>query len=204
MVGVVFSDSVSLESRHLAEYLGSLLYLGQYSCVRLVNISKSPSSPSTSPILVIPPAQRARVSVLASEDFVVDSELEILKGCHLILICVSSEDTSATAQWLSKHLPKTVKESTDPKCIISLQHGCRNFEVLCSSDLSKGNNILLDGSVGFHIVKGADDGVLRPILPGQLVVERLSKEKAEHGEKFVNLLSTAGIPILFSKSLTRT
>jgi hypothetical protein len=34
-------------------------------------------------------------------------------------------------------------------------------------------------------------------------MERLSKEKAEQGEKFINLISTAEIPILYRKSLTR-
>lgn len=35
-----------------------------------------------------------------------------------------------------------------------------------------------------------------------LVMERLTKEKAEYGSRYVNLLSTMGVPIIFRKVLT--
>jgi len=41
------------------------------------------------------------------------------------------------------------------------------------------------------------------LFEGQIVLERLTKEKAEHGSQFVNLLSTTEIPFLFRKVLTR-
>ena len=37
---------------------------------------------------------------------------------------------------------------------------------------------------------------------GQLAIERLGKEKAEFGLRYVNLLSTAQIPMVFRKQLT--
>ncbi len=45
--------------------------------------------------------------------------------------------------------------------------------------------------------------VLISVFSGQsLVVERLSKEKAEYGSRYINLLATTNIPIFFRKVIT--
>ena len=68
---------------------------------------------------------------------------------------------------------------------------------------TKSHLIVFDGAVGFHVVKGrGDDGTLRSLSSGQIVLERLNKEKAEHGSQYINLLGTMDIPILFQKVLT--
>lgn len=200
-VGVIFSGArTTSESKDLGLFLGALLYLGKYSCVKFVELDsdeKSKSQEETETVKVF--SGGAVHTLCSSTDFQLNSKTEALETCHLIVVTVFSDDTPRCAELISKLPPMKDKM----RCIVSLQHGCKNFEKL-SSILTEKQCILMDGVCALHVSRSAVDGLLLPLVHGgSLVLERLSKEKAEEGEKFLNLLSTMNLPILFRKLLTR-
>lgn len=129
-------------------------------------------------------------------------DIATLEDCHVIILCVNSTDTERAVSLLKATLPMPSKVQDQPIGIFTFQYGSSNFDKLDTVLKGRSNLLLIDGAVGFHVVRGHADGVLRPLVPGQLVLERLSKEKSVHGVKFVNLLSTTQIPMLFRKKLT--
>jgi ketopantoate reductase len=135
-------------------------------------------------------------------DFQTNCGIATLKDCHVILVCVIATDTERTVALLKTTLPAHTKAEGPPIGIFSFQHGCSNFDKIEAGLKGSANLLLVDGAVGFHVVRGRVDGVIRPLVPGQLVLERLSKEKSDHGVNFVNLLSTTELPMLFRKKLT--
>ena len=214
IVGCVYSATgVSGESELSAQYLGGLLFLGGYSSVKLVAMHKegksddtiSSASVSSGKITLSNPywPSPGPRDVEDGEHFKRNCEFASLADCHVIIVCVDALDTERCGKALCKLLPKKKMsdDTTPPVGIFTLQHGCKNHEKL-SSALNGSEHMLLDGAIGFHVAKSPIDGVLRPFMPGSLVLERLSKEKAEFGSPFVNLLSTTDIPILFRKVLT--
>ena len=125
-----------------------------------------------------------------------------LADCHVIILCVNPTDTERAVSLLKTTLPTPSKAHDQPIGIFTFQHGSSNFEKIETVLKGRSNLLLIDGAVGFHVVRGRADGVIRPLVPGQLVLERLSKEKSVHGVNFVNLLSTTQLPMLFRKKLT--
>ena len=120
-------------------------------------------------------------------DFQMNCSTSTLAEAHVVLVCVNASDTERTVTLLKTLLPGPTKDS-HPIGVFSLQHGCSNYDKI-ETGLQRNTNLcLIDGSVGFHVVRGRADGALKPLMPGQLVLERLNKEKADKGIKFVNLL----------------
>jgi hypothetical protein len=225
VVGVIYSDpehSSSVESSLLAKYLAGLLFLGKYSSIRLIALPKDKQSkkqkkegkendnsiskdnitsdeagkqqPQRS-VSVLTPTNRTVVVVNQSSEFQMNCTVDILKDCHILLVCVNPNDSERTAKILSS-LPKK-----DPLVgIFSLQYGCKNFDyitarlVVCvhvcvcifvrlsvhvpvikinvnqikthTHSVSATDHALFDGAVGFHVVQGVSDNVLRPLTDG--------------------------------------
>mmetsp|Transcript_4240 Transcript_4240/g.5413 ORF Transcript_4240/g.5413 Transcript_4240/m.5413 type:complete len:429 (+) Transcript_4240:46-1332(+) len=213
IVGIIHSDeeSDSSESSLLAKYFGALLFLGEYSSVRITALPLNPknkknksknkttekNTSNEKQVSVLHIATNKPKIVVESEDFQMKADIKDLKDCHVIIVCVNPTDTQQCAEILKKLPTKKT-----PVGIFSFQYGCKNFDTL-SGCLGTVDHLLFDGAVSFHIVKGLSDQVLRPLIKGQnLVLERLTAEKAEFGSNYVNLLSTMEIPILFRKTLT--
>jgi len=208
-VGIIASGphKISNQSQLLAQYLGGLLVLGEYSNVRIAYLDsetscKTPSKDATKSITLMPASCRGSPqTVPVGTDFELYAELSSLKDCDMIINVANASDSGQCAHVLKQVLSDR-SEREMPIGLFSLQHGARSFETISSNLKGQDHLLLLDSTIGFHVVEGKVDGVLRPLLPGSIIMERLSKEKAEHGLKFDNLIATMDIPILYRKVLT--
>ncbi|CAM9192904.1 unnamed protein product [Choristocarpus tenellus] len=113
----------------------------------------------------------------------------------MVIICVDPGDTVLCAKALSL----AIKGGDDFACI-SLQRGVRNFAGMKSQ--LHDHSIVLDGAVGLSIFRSPLDGSLSCLDSGCLVLQRLTKEQAKEGLKFVNLLCSSGIRVRHCKNIT--
>ena len=81
----------SSESYMLAHYLGACLYLGSYSCVKLVpfkgggRAKKSKAEPlpaDPTELSVVPYDARKPVKITPNEDFTMGADMEVVKECQ--------------------------------------------------------------------------------------------------------------------------
>ena len=138
VVGLIYSstsDAKSTESRLLATYLGAHLLWGGYSSIRLIALGETSGSDGTSTTetrksaLVTPMSGKSPVLVEAGADFWFCAGMEVVKDCHVIIVCVCSPDTLRCAKALRSRLPK---KGDVPMAIISFQHGTwnKNYKVI--------------------------------------------------------------------------
>jgi len=132
-----FADSD--ESLLLSQYLGGLLHIGGYSRVRLVSLPSAGTSKAKEKtiavedteakektISVIPVDKTAPTVISESEDFCLRASTDTLAECHVIIVCVSPQDTTRTGELLA-NLPK---KGDSPIGVFTLQHGSKNFDKL--------------------------------------------------------------------------
>jgi ketopantoate reductase len=203
-VSIIYS---SLETKYTSQYLGALLFLGGYSKVKVsalptvkgVSEKAQLQVEGTEKHILVSVNRKTEGSKTVAEcsDFCLNVDFKDLTDSNIVIVCVASCDTERCSTLLSKML---VKNEKMPVGVFTFQNGVKNFEKLDS--LKSLGHLVFDSAIGFHVVKRRTDGVLMMAVEGQLVIERLSKEKAEVGAQFINLLSTSDIPILFRRNLT--
>ena len=184
-------------STNLAHYLGGCLALAGYSDVKLLRFdtAKGAPPPPRVPLMVVPPGAAAP-NIPNERDLFFSADLDAVKECQVVVVCVDPPETEACGKRLAKLLPDKGRIG-----VFSLQHGCKNFVELKSS-LDSTGNILVDGAVGFQVIRSALDDSLRVVAPGKIALARLSKEDADEGLKYVDLLQSSGIPMYFRKVMT--
>ncbi|CAM9229702.1 unnamed protein product [Phaeothamnion confervicola] len=125
-------------------------------------------------------------------------EWSVLEQCNLVLFCVEPDDTAAAAAAFAK----LVTPGNDA-AVISLQPGVKNSAAFKDALRDK-KVVLLDGAVGISVARRPADGSYRCLnrRGGCLVVQRVSKEDSERAVKFLNLLSTVDIPLLYRRTVT--
>lgn len=201
-VALIYSDPDrhTVESSHFAHYMGASLYLGRYARIHLVRFSaekKEHTHGDRSKIKVIPHGQSQIQVVKEGSEFHLNQPFSIVNECQIVIICVVPPETEKCAQQLAKTLKKN--ENTG---IFTFQQGCKNYSSI-EPCFKETGNITFDGSVGLQVVEDPSTGALKCLTSGgKLVVERLSREKVEWGNKYVNLLQTSEIPMLFRKAMT--
>lgn len=191
----------SSESQLMARYLAACLFLGEYATCHTVCFdsgkAKAMRGPAPRSITVVPPKKSRPVEVQQSVDFQLDAGFDVLKECQVVVVLVDSLDSDALAERLAKTLPK--KRNIGVFC---LQHGVKNYSAL-EHALEETGNFSFDGVAGMHVVEDLNTGALKMLSKGgSLVIERLSRDKTDWGNKYINLLSTMDVNILFRKLLT--
>jgi len=204
-VAIVYTSHAQATSASydFAHYFGACLYLAGYSSVKLVPFGSPPKKKTAEPlparsaaISVVPYGEKKAVQVEHCDDFKMEADIAIVKECQLVLVCVNPPDTEACGTKLASLLPKNKNIG-----IFSFQYGVKNFVALepCFED---SGNIMFDGAVGLHVVRLPQTNALCCLAGGSLVAERLSREKVDWGTKYLNLLESSMVPILFRKVLT--
>uniref|UniRef100_A0A7S2WVG3 Ketopantoate reductase C-terminal domain-containing protein n=1 Tax=Rhizochromulina marina TaxID=1034831 RepID=A0A7S2WVG3_9STRA len=202
-VAVVYSSLApkSRGSHDLAFYLGGLLFLGGYSTVHMVEFqtssaAKSQDEPSLVGVKVLPFFESTPQSIQECGDFHPRAKMEVLSRCQVILVCVHGPETKDCAQALRKLIP-----DHGGRGLFAFQIGCRHYSHLRDA-FNESGNWTFEGAVGFRVVWDESGTCLGPLKHGSIVVERLSRDKADMGTKYTNLLETMGIPMLFQKTVT--
>lgn len=199
-VALVHSATTSSEaSTNLAHYFGGCLALAGYSDVKLIRFDAKPGArpPEKKALMIIPPGEKAP-NVPNARDLFFTAALDEVKDCQVVVVCVDAPDTAACGKQLAKLLSAKRDDRTGVFC---LQHGCKTFAEL-KGHLGEAPVILVDGAVGIHVVKSAADGSLGLLAPGSLVLTRLAKDDADEGLKYIDLLQSSGIPMIFRKIMT--
>ncbi len=130
------------------------------------------------------------VKKLGSTEIRVTTSPVDLKGVHVLLVSVKSDDTTKAAREIKPFIASGV-------VIISLQNGVGNAEALRA--VFPGAHVLA-AMVPFNVLR-KKDATFHRATSGGLVIESTGDVEGDKGE-MVKLLTAAGIPTTTSKNIT--
>uniref|UniRef100_A0A7S2UTW4 Ketopantoate reductase C-terminal domain-containing protein n=1 Tax=Fibrocapsa japonica TaxID=94617 RepID=A0A7S2UTW4_9STRA len=127
------------------------------------------------------------------------NSVSVVRDSQLIIICVNCNETQACSRKVKSLLPER-----HDCCVISFQYGTKNSLTGHHSFPKDSRYPVLDGAVGLLVsrVMTGKGPAFCALNQGCLVLSRLTKEHSDNGQKFLNLLETANIPILYRRNIT--
>mmetsp|Transcript_24897 Transcript_24897/g.36716 ORF Transcript_24897/g.36716 Transcript_24897/m.36716 type:complete len:422 (-) Transcript_24897:140-1405(-) len=203
-VGIIYSDGphTSLESVHLAKYLGAHLVATGWAVATLIGFQAGNSSVSAlcNDRISYYPIGKSKPIQAPSSDLSYGHWCK-LGQCHVIFVCVNSEDCEACG--------KKIVEMVSSNLAITLfcmSRGVRGGSEFKEVVSGKKGFTVIETVIGFAVVPHPTTGALVSTTHATgkncIVVERLTKEMVKTSDGAVNLLETIPFTYLFQKTLT--
>eukprot|EP01038_Epipyxis_sp_PR26KG_P010655 gene10655-14310_t len=199
-VAIIFSENsrYSRESEHTALYICGLISQTNYAELFMVGFKGDGTNNDVSRrrISYISPGETKPREVPGSD--VTFAQWNVLQECHILIICVNTNDTEACCEKLAKleNLAKTVP-------VFSLQRGVKNSSVVKDELSGKAGFTVIEAVIGFAVaLDPKSSAYVSTQLSPSIVYERLTKEAVKVADGPMSLLEHMNVTTYFRKALT--
>jgi ketopantoate reductase len=179
-VAIIYSDGskASNESKYLAQYLCGQLASTGYTNMHMISLSPDgmPQQLGNERISYHGVnSSSKRIEIPVSD--VTYGHFDVLATCHVIIVCVNSEDTKSCRTKLATVLDQKRQQKDMNITIFSLQRGVKNGDAIKSSFTQRKDIAVVGGMVGFACVPNPKTKSIMPTVNGPCItLERIDKE----------------------------